>query len=282
MNRKQAKLATKERLLEVAESVFIESNFKASTAAIAEKTGIAHGTIFFHFKNRDELVLSVIRRLILRITDSLYSAYKEADNLKEFLSIHFETVQSNWPLFKSLFSGFSDFGDETKQEIICLLSVINYYLIEAFKRWTDYGLLRTMLWQGTLVYLSFLGDYMFNKKNISEKFVQDLISFICNSLDKTKKRKRRLKGTIEEKRLCISCGMIFHSSDDFPMGDTTKKYCKYCAHEDGSIKSFDEALDTIADLIEKTQGLKSEAARAAAFAILSKNHAWKEYIKKYY
>jgi AcrR family transcriptional regulator len=282
MNRNQAKLATKQKVLEAAESAFIKSDFKASTLQIAKQSRLAHGTIFFHFKNRDELVLSVIKRLTLRIIDSLYSAYKEADNLREFLSIHFKTVQSNWPLFKALFSGFSDFNNETRQEVITLFSVINYYFVEAFNRWADHGLVRTVLWQSAMFYLSFFGDYMFDKKNISEKFTQTLIGFMCDSLDKTKKGKRRLKGMIKEKKLCISCGMIFHSPDDFPMGDTTKKYCKYCAHEDGSIKSFDEVLDTVTDLIEKTQGIKSEAARAAAFAILSKNPVWKEYIKKYY
>ena len=282
MSRNQAKLTTKNKVLGAADSAFVKSDFKASTLQIAKQARLAHGTIFFHFKNRDELVLSVINRLILKITDSLYSAYKEADNLQEFLSIHFETIQSNWQLFRALVSGFSDFNDETKQEVITLLSVMNYYLVEAFNRWADHGLVRTVLWQSTMSYLSFFGDCMFEKKNISEEFIQALINFICDSLDKTKKGKRKVKDKIEEKRLCISCGMIFHSSDDFPMGDTSRKYCKYCAHEDGRIKSFDEVLDTVTDLIQKKQGLKSEVARTAAFVVLSKNPAWKEYIKKYY
>ncbi|GAH89949.1 unnamed protein product, partial [marine sediment metagenome] len=59
MKRSQIKLATRKKLLEVAESAFVKSNFKASTFKIARDAKVAHGTIFFHYKNRDELVLTV-------------------------------------------------------------------------------------------------------------------------------------------------------------------------------------------------------------------------------
>lgn len=281
MKRDQAKLATKIKVLEVAESSFIETDFKATTAQIAGRAGIAHGTIFFHFKDRDELVLAVVRHLVPRITNVLYEAYRDSKNLQEFLTRHLDTVRSDWPIFKSLFSGFSDFSEETKQEVVSLLSVINYYLIEAFNRWTDHGFLRTMLWQGSLVYLSFLGDYMFDKNKISEKFVQALIPFISrfpttkDSTDKLKKPKRK-------KKLCMSCGMLLDSQEDYPMGDTSKDYCRYCEGEDGVLKSFDDVCDTMTTFLQSTQVLNSETARQAAFAILAKNPAWKEYVKKYY
>lgn len=280
MKRNMTKQATREKLLEVAESAFITSNFKASTAMIAKKTNIAHGTIFFHFKNRDDLVLAVVKRLVLRVTNSLYRTYRDCNTLEIFLAQHFTTVQNEWPLFKALFSGFSDFADDTKQEIICLLSVINYYLVEAFNRWSDHGLMRTMLWQGVLMYMAFLGDYMLDKEKISEKFIQALISFLCGTIVfQKKKRKKEIR---KKKKLCMSCGMLLGRPEDSPKGDTSQDYCKYCAGEDGTLRPFDEVFDTMTTFLKKIQALNEDAARRAAFAVLSKNPAWREYIKKYY
>ncbi len=279
--RKRAKAATRENLLEAAESAFVQSDFTASTAEIARRAGVAHGTIFFHFKNRDELVLSVVQRLVLRITDTVYEKYRQAAELKELLACYFETVHSQWPLFKALFAGFSEFTDETKQQIISMLSVINYYLVESFNASVDNGLLRAVLWQGTIVYLSFLGDYMFDKKMISEKFLQQLMSFIQKPLPREDGASFIDLPKIENKH-CISCGMLLYSPEDYPQGDTAKHFCKYCAHDDGTMRSFDEVLEIVTGFLERTQILNPEAAHQAAFTVLSKNPAWKDYVKKYY
>ena len=44
---------------------------------------------------------------------------------------------------------------------------------------------------------------------------------------------------------CICCGMPMNKKNDFAMGDESKDYCVYCAKEDGSMKSFDEAVEGI-------------------------------------
>jgi len=76
-----------------------------------------------------------------------------------------------------------------------------------------------------------------------------------------------------EEKYCISCGMPLRTPDDHPLGDTTKDYCKYCAKPDGSMKSFEEALSGMAGFLERSQGLKGEAAWKAAFFALTKNPA---------
>jgi hypothetical protein len=137
-----------------------------------------------------------------------------------------------------------------------------------------------MLWQGVLMYMVFLGDYMFDKEKISEKFVQALISFLCcNIVSQKKKREKEIR---EKKKLCMSCGMLLGRPEDSLKDDTSQDYCKYCADEDGTLRPFDEVFDTMTNFLEKTQALNEDAARQTAFAVLSKNPAWKEYVKKYY
>ncbi len=274
--RNLSKLSTQETLLEIAEKAFIDSNFKITTFRIAQNARVAHGTIFFHFRNREELVLQVVRRMVLRITDMLFEAYRNASDLREFLATHLQAVRTHWPLWKALFAGFSEFNDLTKQEVISLLAVINYYLIEAFNHVSDNSFVRTMLWQAILVYLSFLGDDMFDQKKISERFIQTLLEFICGTSITIEDG--MAKDKILAKKLCISCGMILGSKEK----DINTGYCKYCGRDDGSLRSFDEVLEIMTEFLQKTQILNPEAAHQAAFTIIAKNPAWKDYVKRYY
>jgi AcrR family transcriptional regulator len=271
--RKRAKQVTRVKLLKMAEQTLVDTDFKASTLSIARRASVAHGTIFFHFKNRDELILSVVRRLVLTMTEKLYAAYVDSHSLNAFLLQHFQTIRAHWRLIKALLAGFSNFSDDVKQEVVALLAVANYYLVESFNRWADKGLVRTTAWQGVIVYLSFFGDYMFEKKNISEEFIQQLLNF----LGETKESKISvLPDHTADKKLCESCGMILHEAADFAKQDITSKYCRYCTDKQGSLKSYDEVVETMTTFFEKTQVLNTNAAHKAALAVLAKNPAWKQ------
>jgi len=75
---------------------------------------------------------------------------------------------------------------------------------------------------------------------------------------------------------CIACGMPMKSPEDFAMGDSTKEYCKYCCHPDGTMQSYDEKLNSLTNFIVKTQGLDEKAANSAAKSMMAKLPAWKE------
>ncbi len=75
-------------------------------------------------------------------------------------------------------------------------------------------------------------------------------------------------------KTCISCGMPMRGKEDYPKGDTTKNYCTYCARPDGSLKSYDEALDGMAAFLVRTQGLDAAVARTTAKSMMAKLPAW--------
>ncbi len=270
--RKYAKQATRSRLLDVAERVLLETDFKASTLNIAENASVAHGTIFFHFKNRDELILSVVRRLVLIVTDKLHLAYVRSESLEKFLIEHCHVVRSNWRTIRALLSGFSSFSEDVKQQVIALLAVANYYLVESFNRWADKGLIRSTAWQGAMTYLSFFGDYMFEDNNISDDFTEQLINFMG--------KPQQNAAPTTAKVLCESCAMILHRAADFANQDTANRYCRYCTDERGNLKSFDAVLNTMTTFLEKAQILNKKSARTAALAVLAKNPAWKDVATK--
>ncbi len=74
---------------------------------------------------------------------------------------------------------------------------------------------------------------------------------------------------------CISCGMPLRTKEDHAASDETKSYCRHCARPDGTMKSYDEALDGMSGFLVKTQGLDARVARETARAMMAKMPAWK-------
>ncbi len=76
--------------------------------------------------------------------------------------------------------------------------------------------------------------------------------------------------------ICVSCSMPMEKPEDFPLGDTSKDHCLHCARPDGSMKSYDEALDGMSAFIVRSQGLDETAARQTAQTMMAKMPAWKD------
>jgi len=77
-------------------------------------------------------------------------------------------------------------------------------------------------------------------------------------------------------KTCIACGMPMEKPEDFALGDETKDWCVHCARPDGSLRSYDEALEGMTGFIVQSQGLDHEAARGVAASMMAKLPAWKD------
>jgi AcrR family transcriptional regulator len=56
-------LSRKEKIIATATHLFVKKRFsKTSTLEITEKAGVAHGTIFYHFKNNEGVIYEIIKR----------------------------------------------------------------------------------------------------------------------------------------------------------------------------------------------------------------------------
>ena len=75
---------------------------------------------------------------------------------------------------------------------------------------------------------------------------------------------------------CICCGMPMNKKNDFAMGDESKDYCVYCAKEDGSMKSFDEAVEGMAEYMSESAKIDKNFARKKVLEYMKSMPAWKE------
>ncbi len=103
---RREKVADREiAILKAAASVFNEKGYaKASMAEIARKAGVADGTVYLYFKNKDDLIRGVLARFYARLTETAQQGVdKRADTkskLKFLARHHMRQVMDSWRLLE--------------------------------------------------------------------------------------------------------------------------------------------------------------------------------------
>ena len=87
----------RDRILDAAERIFAEHGFFASRVAeIAREAGVADGTIYLYFKNKDDLLISLFESRMERVNDLLartLAAHEPKDRLKAFVHTYLALVR---------------------------------------------------------------------------------------------------------------------------------------------------------------------------------------------
>src|ERR1051326_4552228 len=89
-----------QRILDAAIEVIAEHGFFHSRVAeIADRAGVADGTIYLYFKNKDELLMAAIdsafHRFIQRARTSLEQMTNPREKLRRMAFLHLEALGSN-------------------------------------------------------------------------------------------------------------------------------------------------------------------------------------------
>src|SRR3981081_923318 len=72
-------------ILSAATQVFAERGLGAPTAAITSAAGIAEGSLFTHFKTKDELINAMYRELKLELADAIMSSFPRKQSVRHRL-----------------------------------------------------------------------------------------------------------------------------------------------------------------------------------------------------
>ncbi len=88
------------KIIEAATKVFAEKGFfQARVADIAREAGVADGTIYIYFENKDDILISLFEeqmRLVLENMESQLSTVEDpAEKLKVFALTHLRLVENN-------------------------------------------------------------------------------------------------------------------------------------------------------------------------------------------
>jgi len=94
----------RDQLLEVAARLFAERGFaRTTTREIARAAGVSEGAIYRHFRSKEELLFTFVRRAVVSSADSLLSGLEEASAdewVRAIFHNRFALAERNSPLLK--------------------------------------------------------------------------------------------------------------------------------------------------------------------------------------
>ncbi len=107
--RERKKLARRNEIIDAAIQLFSEKDFHEVTVeGIAERVGLAKGTVYLYFENKDDLFFSVIQGRSEQLLDILRTAVSEEQNftksLHRFIYSHLSFFENNTSFFKIIHS----------------------------------------------------------------------------------------------------------------------------------------------------------------------------------
>lgn len=132
--RAEAKKETRRRLLAAAKQEFIRSGFFAiSTVDIAQKAGVAHGTVFFHFQNKENLLVEVLDQELLRLTDELREQLAGLSGVKALLHHYLDFLTQEEDFFAILARETPLYEPPLRRTILSREAAVRMYFYRALE-----------------------------------------------------------------------------------------------------------------------------------------------------
>ena len=127
--------ATRGQLVQAGLRIVAERGFAgATTAAIAEASGKAHGTVFVHFRTRDTLVAELVAEIGRAMSQRLAEIPSDAPRLAEVLDSHLRALAQHEVLYARLLCESSTLPDAARARLFALQSGVAWRLRSAYTR----------------------------------------------------------------------------------------------------------------------------------------------------
>jgi AcrR family transcriptional regulator len=137
--------STRMHLIQTALKVVSENGFAgASTAAIAHASGLAHGTVFLHFRTRDALVVELVAEVGRTMSERLAALQHDEPALAEVMEAHLTALSENELLYSRLLRESALLPEIARVHVFALQNGIAFRLKAAYLRSLEQGLVREM------------------------------------------------------------------------------------------------------------------------------------------
>lgn len=137
--------ATHRQLVQAGLRVVADRGFAgATTAAIAAESGKAHGTVFVHFRTRDELVAELVAEVGRTMSQRLSSIPSDSPGLGEVLDAHLAALAEHEVLYARLLREATTLPAAARARVFALQSGVAFRLREALARDVARGAARAM------------------------------------------------------------------------------------------------------------------------------------------
>ena len=184
------KQKTRQHRLKIAKSEFVKKGFlNTTTSEISEKAGIAHGTLFLHFKNKDALIVAILDRELEEINLAIQQMIAKAVDLEQLLLQYITLLQEEEDLFVVLARELPFYNEELRRKILFRDSIIRSHFHRAIelgikeKRYREVDVTSAVIFLfGTINYYLSLKPIFVKEGSVIEKFKPSIIKTLKNLL----------------------------------------------------------------------------------------------------
>ena len=191
MNKRQLqKQKTREHILKIAKQEFVKKGFlNTATSEISERSGIAHGTLFLHFKNKDALIVEILDKELKEINLAIRQMIAKAADLEQLLFQYLNLLQEDEELFAVLARELPFYNEELRRKILFRDSIIRGHFHKAMtlgieqKKYRDIDATSAVMFLfGTINYYLSLKSIFVKEGSVIEKFKTSIIKTLKNLL----------------------------------------------------------------------------------------------------
>lgn len=136
--RQESKQKTRDSIFENTAALIRKKGIMSlTTAEIADKCGISHGSIFQHFGNRENLIDAVLEAEILRIATLIKDNCTEIASVNELLEEYLKVVSAEEDFFKVLYRELPFLPESVTGNVISMETIIRNSFFLSIKEQTS-------------------------------------------------------------------------------------------------------------------------------------------------
>jgi len=144
-SRSERKQQTRSLLIEKAADLMAEKGIAATrTIDVAERAGVAHGTVFVHFPTREDLIAAVVAEHAAQIAGRLHELAGEGVTVREVLAAHLEVLGEHEAFYARLVMEGPLLPPHARATLLGIQSAISAHLAEVAEREMAAGEVRRM------------------------------------------------------------------------------------------------------------------------------------------
>lgn len=195
MNKRQTqKQFTREKIITAAKQIFIEKGIiNTATAQIAEAAGIAHGTLFLHFPNKDSLVIELLDVELSKFSNKIKQLIIETTDIATILDQYLNIIQTEEGFFSSLARELPNYKAELRRKILFRESLIREHFHQVIEKGIEQNIYAKIDIPSALTFLFGTINYYLSMKtsfvqqgSVIEKFHDQIIEIFMKILEKIK------------------------------------------------------------------------------------------------
>jgi len=168
MNKREiVKEKTRDLILKTAKEIFSHNGFlTTNTLSIARECGIAHGTLFLHFKNKETLISTIFKNELIRIANELYRITEESKNMENLLDSYLLFLENDESFFVITAKEFPFYPEKLKNEILNVEVIIRNFFYRMIEDGINAGIYKELDITDTIAFLFGTINYYLTHKEL--------------------------------------------------------------------------------------------------------------------